>query len=307
MDLRQLEYVVAVAEEGGFRPAARRLHTSQPPLSMAIRQLEIELGVKIFERSTRGVILTQSGTEFVHRARDILAQIDGARDAVRGRDDRRKTALRIAVLNGKYSAGELTSPILDALHDRFEGAEIILHETTFIDQVEALRSGEVDLAFIRPPVPLAELAVIPIAQEPRCLVVGSRHPLAEADVLSADEVLNLPMLGLSAPPDWARVWQLDDLRGGALLDQSMGPVRTVAGAQLALTMGRAAITMSQSTTRLAPAPAVHSLAVEGLSPSIFAVAHRRSDTRRLTRDAVAVIATTAAANIHLLPDGELLV
>jgi DNA-binding transcriptional LysR family regulator len=307
MDLRQLQYVVAVAEEGGFRPAARRLHTSQPPLSTAVHQLEIELGVKIFERSTRGVLPTQAGWELVHRAREILAQVDTARDAVRDRAGARKIAIRVAILNGEYSAGELTAPILTALRGRFENAEIILHETTFVDQVEALRNGEVDIAFVRPPIPLADLAVVPIAQEPRCLVVGSQHPLAEAERLSADDVLHLPMLGLSAPPDWAKVWQLDDLRGGSLLDESMGPVRTVAGARLALTMSDAAITMSKSTIRLSPSPSVRALTVDGLSPSVFAVAHRRSDTRRLTRDAIDVIAATAKLNIDHLPGGELLV
>jgi DNA-binding transcriptional LysR family regulator len=307
MDLRQLQYVVAVAEENGFRPAARRLHTSQPPLSTAIHQLEIELGMKLFERSTRGVIPTQAGWELVHRAREILAKVDTARDAVRGQVGVRKTALRVAILSGEHSAGELTAPILNALRGRFEGAEIVLHETTFFDQVEALRSGEVDIAFVRPPIPLSDLAVVPIAQEPRCLVVGSQHPLAQAENLNADDVLQLPMLRLSAPPDWAKVWQLDDLRGGSLVDESMGPVCTVGGTQLALTMSHAAITMSKSTTRLSPSTAVRSVTVEGLSPSVFAIAHRRSDTRRLTRDAIDVIAATAKAHIDLLEDGEILV
>ncbi|WP_024365728.1 LysR family transcriptional regulator [Arthrobacter sp. TB 26] len=307
MDLRQLRYVIAVAEEGGFRPAARRLYTAQPPLSMAIRQLENELGVKLFERNTRGVIPTQAGWELVNRAHEILELIDTTREAVREGAGVRRTAVKIAVLSGELVAGELTAPILEALRSRFEGAEIFLHETTFIDQVEALRSGDVDIAFVRPPISHSDLATLPITQEPRCLIVGRQHPLAEAGRLSADEVLRLPMLDLSAPPEWARIWQLDDLRGGSLLDESTGPVRSVSGAQLALTMSNAAITMSKSTTRLSPSTAVRSLNVEGLSPSVFAVAHRRSDTRRLTRDIIDVVAAAAKEHIHLLPEGELLV
>ncbi|MEE9095832.1 LysR family transcriptional regulator [Pseudarthrobacter phenanthrenivorans] len=307
MDLRQLRYVIAVAEEGGFRPAARRLYTAQPPLSTAVQQLESELGVKLFERSTRGVIPTQAGWAFVDRAREILAQVDSVRDAVRSSVGVQKTILRVAVLNGELAAGELTSPIIQALRNGFEGAEVVLHETTFVDQVEALRTGEVDIAFVRPPISGTEFAVLPIAQEPRCLIVGSQHPLAEAGQLTADEVLRLPMLGLSAPPEWAKTWQLDDLRGGSLLDASTGPVRTVSGAQLALTTSNAAITMSKSTTRLSPSAGVRSLDVDGLSPSVFSVAYRRSDTRRITQKMIDVVAAAARQHIDLLPEGKLLV
>ncbi|WP_051033713.1 LysR family transcriptional regulator [Rhodococcus sp. JVH1] len=307
MDLRKLEYVVAVAEEGGFRPAARRLYTAQPPLSAAIRQLEAELRVTLFERSTRGVVPTDAGWELVRRAREILAQVDAARDAMKFGAGVPRTVLKIAVLNGEFVAGELTAPILMDLQAGLENTEVVLHETTFADQVESLRSGEVDIAFVRPPVGASDLALVPIAQEPRCLVVGQQHPLAEAGQVSAEEVLKLRMLGLDAPPEWAREWQLDDLRGSSLLDKSMGHVRTVLGAQLALTTTDAAITMSQSTMRLAPSGVVRGLIVEGLLPSVFAVAQRKSDTRRLVRDAIDVIAASADKHINLLPGGELLI
>jgi DNA-binding transcriptional LysR family regulator len=306
MDLRQLRYVVAVSEAGGFRPAARTLHTAQPPISAAIQQLEIELGAKLFERTKRGVVPTRAGRDLVVRAREILAQIEMARDAMRHSDSRRRLTIRIAVLNGELVGGELTVPIIDALRLRFEGAEIVLRDIGFVEQVEALRSGEVDFAFVRPPIIGPDLAVVPIAQEPRCLVVGRQHPLAQAERLSVDHILDLPTLGLLAPPEWAMMWQLDDLRGGPLLDESIGPIHSVPGAQLALATSNAAITMTKSTIRLSPSPLVRGIAVDGLSPSVFAVAHRRSDTRRITRDAIDVIAAAAAASIHLVPEGELL-
>ncbi|GAA0991073.1 LysR family transcriptional regulator [Subtercola frigoramans] len=306
MDLRQLRYVVTVAQEGGFRPAARELHIAQPPLSTAIRHLEIELGTKLFERSKRGVVPTTAGWELVVRAREILAQVDGARDAVRQGGSARKPIIRVAVLNGELAGGELTAPIMAALRARFDGAEIVLHETTFVDQVDELRNGKVDFAFVRPPIVSSDLTIVPIAQEPRCLVVGVNHPLAEAESVSIDETLKLPMLGLSAPPSWAQMWQLDDLRGGPLIDDTMGPARTVSGAQLALASGHPAITMTKSTMRFSPSPLVTSVNVEGLTPSVFAVAYRKSDTRRMTRVALDVIAVAAAENIHLVMDGELL-
>lgn len=307
MDLRQLQFVVAVADEGGFRPAARRLHTAQPPLSTAIRQLEVELGTALFERSTRGVVPTAAGRELVDRARRILQEVDAARDVLRGGEHRRRPVIRVAVIAGDLAAGELTVPMIDALRRRFEGASIVLHESTFVDQVDALRAGDVDLAFIRPPVSYTDLAIIPIVQEPRCLVVGHRHPLAQAECLDVSDVLDLPMIRLSAPPEWAQMWQLDDMRGRPLVSESTGPVRTVSGAQLALTASNAAITMTASTARCAPSPGTKSIPVRGLTPSIFAIAHRRSDTRSVTQAAIATVIEAAENNIELLPDGELLV
>jgi DNA-binding transcriptional LysR family regulator len=283
------------------------LYTAQPPLSAAIRQLESELRVTLFERSTKGVVPTEAGWELVHRAREILAQVDAARAAVSPGRSGTRTILKIAVLNGKLVAGELTAPLLADLRKQVENVEIVLHETTFADQVDSLRSGAVDLAFVRPPVDAADLALVPIVQEPRCLVVGKQHPLADADRVGADEILQLPMLDLDAPREWAKLWQLDDLRGRPLLDDSIGHVRTVSGAQLALTITDAAITMSKSTTRLAPSSSVRALTVDGLSPSVFAVAHLRSDTRRLVTEAIDVIAASARRHVHLLPEGEVLV
>lgn len=307
MDLRQLQFVVAVADEGGFRPAARLLRTAQPPLSTAVRQLEIELGTALFERSTRGVVPTAAGRELVSRARRILLEVSTARDDLRRGDHRQKPVIRVAVLAGDLAAGELTLPLIDALRGRFEGATVELHETTFVDQVDALRAGDVDLAFIRPPVTSSDLAIVPVVEEPRCLVVGHRHPLAEAEYLDASDVLEVPMLRLSAPDEWATMWQLDDMRGRPLVSESVGPVRTVSGAHLALTASNAGITMTASTARCAPSPVTRSIPVRGLSPSVFALAYRRSDTRELTRTAIDAVAAAAAENIELLPDGVVLV
>src|SRR5918997_5047374 len=79
MDLRQLEYAVAVAEHGNFTRAAARLHVAQPALSVAMRRLETELGVRLFHRTSRRVALTDAGAAFVGRARRILADTNELR------------------------------------------------------------------------------------------------------------------------------------------------------------------------------------------------------------------------------------
>lgn len=86
MSLAQLEYFVAVAEEGQLTRAAARLHISQPPLTRQIQSLEAELGVALFERSARGVRLLPAGEQLLARAREILKLVDDAATAVRPPD-----------------------------------------------------------------------------------------------------------------------------------------------------------------------------------------------------------------------------
>ena len=109
MDLRQLRYIVAVADAGGIRKASRRLHLTQPSLSQALRQLEAELGVELIRRSARGAELTEAGAELVDYARDILDRANTAKIAMRRHAEQRSSTLRIGLLEGTIAAGELTA------------------------------------------------------------------------------------------------------------------------------------------------------------------------------------------------------
>jgi len=306
MDLRQLQYLVCVVDEGGFRAAARRLRIAQPPLSTTIRHLERELGVPLLERTPRGATPTHAGEELVVRARAILGQVEDARLVVGRRNlSVAMRTLRVAVLAGPLAAGELTAPVFAAMHDCRPDVDIQIEETTFTDQLSALKDGRVDIALVRPPLFDPSIEFVPIAEEPRCLVVGASNPLAGADEISLEEALCQPMLALAAPAEWSAYWQLDAQRGGPNVYVGAAAVGSVNATQMALMTTHAAITVSESTTRLASSPHITSVRIAGIPPSVTAVAYRRGDTRREIRQYVEAIAAAAERNIHLLPGGKI--
>ncbi|MGO9906281.1 MAG: LysR family transcriptional regulator, partial [Solirubrobacteraceae bacterium] len=138
MELRQLRYFVAVAEELHFRRAAERLHISQPPLSQQIRALEEELGFALLIRTRRRVELTPAGAAFLRDARTILAELEGAVATARRIDAGQTGRLRISFV------GSALFSIVPSMVERFRhsrpGVEIELHERATIDQLRAVRA-----------------------------------------------------------------------------------------------------------------------------------------------------------------------
>jgi DNA-binding transcriptional LysR family regulator len=177
MELRQLRYFVAVAEELHFRRAAARLHMSQPPLSQQIRQLEAEMGCELLTRSRRRVALTPAGEAFLRDARSLLGELDGAV----------ATARRIAAgQTGRLRINFVGSALLSTVPElvqRFRGAhplvEIELHERSTVEQLRAIKNGTVDVGLIRPPLePDPELSVEVLLRERTVSALPADHPLA---------------------------------------------------------------------------------------------------------------------------------
>lgn len=278
MDLRQLRYFVAVAEEHGFRPASRELYVAQPALSRALHQLELELGVELLERTPRGVQTTEAGHEFLGHARAIIAQAEAARAAMRERAEQRR-GLRIGVVAGVLGAGELTAPIVQDFRERHPELHVELAELSFVDQVGPLLAGALDVALVRGPLDDPELELTPLAGEARALLVGATHRLAGADAVSADEVLGEHTLPLGSPDPWSAFWQLDDLRGRPNPLPDAPPATTISAMQLSVAGGDMVVSVPGSMARLAPNPLVHYVALPDAPPSTIAVAHRRSDRR----------------------------
>ena len=210
LDLRLVDYFVAVAEELHFGRAAERLHISQPSLSQQIRRLEQQLGVTLLDRNSRNVRLTRAGEAFLREGRRALAQAQRAISATRA------AGAEIMTVGFYGSAGRALLPaVLTAFHERQPVTEVSVREILF-GSLEEILDGKVDVAFTRLMPDQTELEVEIIATEPRVLALASAHPLAAhetltfADLRGESFIVN-PMVPLGGPP--AR-WLTEQRRHG---------------------------------------------------------------------------------------------
>ncbi|HEY2438541.1 MAG TPA: LysR substrate-binding domain-containing protein [Solirubrobacteraceae bacterium] len=178
LDLRLVEYFVAVAEELHFGHAAERLHIAQPSLSQQIRRLEQQLGVSLLERNSRNVRLTRAGEAFLREGRRALAQAQRAISATRA------AGAELLTVGFYGSAGRaLLPPVLTAFHERQPMTEVTVREILF-GSIDEILDGKVDVAFTRLLPEQTELEVQIIATEPRLIALASTHPLAHRETLT---------------------------------------------------------------------------------------------------------------------------
>jgi DNA-binding transcriptional LysR family regulator len=181
MDLRQLRYFTALAEEKHFGRAARRLSLSQPPLSQAIKQLEAELGVTLFHRTSRHVSLTEAGTVLYREASAIMRRTSDAETLVRDVARGRRGRLRVGFSGSSVYRG--LPAILNAFRARFPDVEIGLREMNSLEQIEALQHDEIDVGFPLGRGPTAGLDGFRYMSEPFVLCL----PRSRLGSLGADE------------------------------------------------------------------------------------------------------------------------
>ncbi|GII89220.1 LysR family transcriptional regulator [Sphaerisporangium siamense] len=195
MELRQLEYFVAVAEEGGFTRAAERVHISQSGVSAQIRQLERDLGAPLIDRSARTVTLTAAGAAALEHARAALACADAVRKAVDEVNGLVRGRLTVGMVTG-CTVTELFDA-LAAFHRRHPGVEITLVEDNADRLVERVRAGAADLALIGASgAPPEGLRALPIISEPLVAAVPPGHPLAARRAVTLDELAGHPLVCL---------------------------------------------------------------------------------------------------------------
>ena len=174
MELRHLRYFVAVAECGSFVRAAERLHISQPPLSMQIKDLELELKVRLFDRSSRRVELTPGGEAFYGAARAVLAQVEQARIAAQRAQSGEHGSLSIAFVS--IADYNVLPSALKQFRERFPAIEVQLHELTTDAQLREIAAERVDVGIALGPIEAAGIEFRPLLRERMVLALPAVHP-----------------------------------------------------------------------------------------------------------------------------------
>lgn len=195
MNLRDLRYLVAVADHRHFGRAAEACFVSQPTLSTQIKKLERELGVELIERNPRQILLTDVGEQVVDRARRVLRETDNIRDIARRAEDPESGSLRVGLF--PTLAPYLLPHVVPSLHQRFPNLELLLVEEKTGVIIDQLRSGQLDVGILALPVAEEHFHCEPLFSEDFVLAVPATHPLAgtadavDSSVLRDEHVLLL--------------------------------------------------------------------------------------------------------------------
>ena len=181
MDLRQLEYFREIADTGSINEAARRLNMSQPPLSYQLRLLEEELGVRLFERSSQGVTLTEAGTLLYSRAGELLSYADSTKQEVE-RFGRRRI-LRLGLTSSTVAP---MIPFIAEYARRNPEASFEVHDGTTFSLFNSLLAGIIDVSVVRTPLRLDEVEHMVLQEEP--MIAVSADPFSASSLRLADLV-----------------------------------------------------------------------------------------------------------------------
>ncbi|MBB4843489.1 LysR family hydrogen peroxide-inducible transcriptional activator [Paucibacter oligotrophus] len=196
MTLTELRYIVAVARERHFGRAAEACHVSQPTLSVAIKKLEEELDVKLFERGAAEVSVTPLGADIVRQAQSVLEQASAIKDIAKRGKDPLAGALRLGIIYtiGPYLLPELVKRVIED----YPQMPLMLQENFTVKLLEMLRTGELDCAILAEPFPDTGLALAPLYDEPFMIAAPCNHAFAGRAQITAEELKSETMLLLGA-------------------------------------------------------------------------------------------------------------
>ena len=187
MEIRQLRYFVAVADEGGFARAAERLQIVQPAVSQQVARLERELGVRLFDRSSRRIRLTGAGDRLLPEARALLATEERihriAVDIATGRDG-------VLHLGTSQGLGDRLGQVLQELAPRLQ---VRLRALPHDERLTAVRTTELDAAFVRAVHDAPGLELLPVWSDPLAVVLPAVHPLAGEPAVNLADLADLPL------------------------------------------------------------------------------------------------------------------
>ena len=192
MTLTELRYIVAVAREKHFGRAAEACFVSQPTLSVAIKKLEEELDVKLFERGASEISMTPLGAEIVRQAQTVIEQVAALKGIAKRGKDPVSGPLRLGVI---YTIGPYLLPdLVRQAIKHVPQMPLMLQENFTAKLLEMLRNGELDCAIMAEPFPDTGLAAAPLYDEPFVAAVPRLHPLAKRKSIGTDELKSETML-----------------------------------------------------------------------------------------------------------------
>jgi DNA-binding transcriptional LysR family regulator len=274
MELRQLRFFVALAEELHFRRAAQRMHIAQPAFSEQIRRLERELGAQLFERTSHYVRLTEAGRLFWPEVRQALAQVERAASVAAQAGRGELGTVTVGFIGS--AANELTPLIVRTFSDGYPTVPVQLREFDLRDPSAGLIGGHVDVAFMRPPVERQQdLLLETLFAEPRVAAMASDHHLAEEPVLSIRQLIGEPfVVGPRSTGVWREFWLVSEHRGG--VPPRLGPeANTIDEWLQIIAAGKGVGLTPAASQRYYGRPGVSFVPVRDIEGSTVAIARRR--------------------------------
>jgi DNA-binding transcriptional LysR family regulator len=271
VDLRLVRYFTVVAEHGNFHRAAAALRTAQPSLSRQIRRLEKDLGVPLFERTTRGSRLTAAGEAFLPEAMGLLRAAERAAATARA-------AGGPARLTVGYTGNLIVTAAVRALRET--GADVQARHVESADVGAILRDHRVDVVVARQPVVTAGLHVEDLFEHPRVLIVPRSHRLAGRERVTLADFADEPLVR-HPDPAMDAFWRVDPRPDGR--PAPAGPMVADVTDKLELVAGGDALTMAPAGDDRALRHDLVAVPVEGLEPCRVVLAARHGDDNPLIK------------------------
>lgn len=281
MDLRQLRYFVAVAEELHFTRAASRLHLAQSALSAQIVALERDVGAPLFTRANRRVELTRVGQALLPQARQLLESADRILAETRAIAALEAETLSVGCMGAV--PGELLTTVVEELKAERPGARFEVHAFDFATINESLAKARSDVAFVYLPYDEEELAgleVVPLTEEPRNVVMASSHPLANRAELTPEELAEETFISQSAAVSqtWRDFWLCTEELGGARPRVHPRAADTLEEWLHLIAQGEGIDTAPTLISRYYPWPGIRFVPLVEARPATLALVRRRDAT-----------------------------
>lgn len=295
LDLRQLRYFVAVAEELNFTRAAERLHIAQQALSSQVQRLEQRLGVQLLIRDTHHTELTPAGRTLLEEGRRAIDQAARAADLTVLAAEGKAGTLRVAFK--AHMTAHFAPALVANMRARLPGIRLdLVAAYTLGEELELLRARDVDAIFAWLPLGDDELAAETIREEPRVVALPPSHPLAKRTSIDVEELADDPVVAphTTLPPAVLHHWLAEPRPGGR--PALRGPeARTAEECLLRVAEGDAVWIVPESVSGYFAYPEVAWVPLTGVEPARVAVAWRAGEPSPLVRTLVAEARRAMAA------------